>query len=190
MRPEAKSGTMQLFAARAVLWLELVALAVGALQFAFAPASVSQPLIAAAGLALLSMSILFVRAIPALQRSASRQHWIAIAALLVCNTLLVIGTGGIGGGLVTLFLIPLAAVALAFGSWVLVAAVGVAIVPLAYVLGALTPGIDIHSREFAVLLLSALAPGVAVATALGAVIGQMQTAVQRISDLAATDSLT
>jgi diguanylate cyclase (GGDEF)-like protein len=190
MRAESKPGTMQIFATRAVLWLEVIALAIGALQFAFAPATVSKPLIAAAGLALLSMSILLVRTIPALQRSSARQHWVAIAALLTCITLLVIGTGGIGSALVTLFLIPLAAVALAFGRWLLVAAVGVAVVVLAYVLGALTPGIDIHSREFAVLLMSALAPGVAVGVALGAVIGQMQTAVQRISDLAATDSLT
>jgi diguanylate cyclase (GGDEF)-like protein len=190
MRAESKPGTMQTFATRAVLWLELVALAVGALQFAFAPTTVSKPLIAAAGLALLSMSIVLVRTIPALQRATPRQHWLAIAALLICITLLVIGTGGIGSALVTLFLIPLAAVALAFGRWLLVASVGMAVVLLAYVLGALTPGVDIRSREFAVLLMSALAPGVAVAVALGALIGQMQTAVQRISDLAATDSLT
>jgi diguanylate cyclase (GGDEF)-like protein len=190
MRAESKPGTVQTFATRAVLWLELVALAVGALQFAFAPTTVSKPLIAAAGLALLSMSIVLVRTIPSLQRSPARQHWLAIAALLVCITLLVVGTGGVGSALVTLFLIPLAAVALAFGRWLLVALVGMAVVLLAYVLGALTPDVDIRSREFAVLLISALAPGVAVAVALGALIGQMQTAVQRISDLAATDSLT
>lgn len=190
MRAESKAGTLQSFATRAVLWLEIVALVVGALQFAFATNTVVKPLIAAAGLVLLSTSILLVRTIPALQRSHARQHWLAIAALLTCVTLLVVGTGGIGSALVALYLIPLAAVALAFGRWWLVAAVSVAIVALAYVLGALTPSIDIQSREFAVLLMSALAPGVAVAVALGALIGQMQTAVQRIRDLAATDSLT
>jgi diguanylate cyclase (GGDEF)-like protein len=181
---------MQSFATRAVLGLELVALAVGALQFAFATTTVSHPLIAAAGLALLSMSILLVRMIPALQRSHSRQHWLAIISLLVCISLLVVATGGIGSALVTLYLIPLAAVALAFGNWMLVALVSVAIALLGYALGALTPGIDLRSREFAVLMMSVLAPGVAVAVALGALIGQMHDAVQRIRDLAATDSLT
>jgi diguanylate cyclase (GGDEF)-like protein len=190
MPAETNAVTTQTFATRAVLWLELVALAVGALQFAFATTTVSHPLIAAAGLALLSMSILLVRTIPALQRSHTRQHWLAIVSLLICISLLVIATGGIGSALVTLYLIPLAVVALAFGNWLLVALVSAAIVGLGYALGALTPGVDVRSGEFAVLLMSALAPGVAVAVALGALIGQMQSAVQRIRDLAATDSLT
>jgi len=190
MRAETKAVSMQSFATRAVLWLEVVALAIGVLQFAFAPASVVRPLLAAAGLALLSMSIVLVRTWSILQRSTQRQHWLAIAALLACVTLLVLGTGGIDSALVTLYFIPLAAVALAFGRWTLVALVSVAIVGLAYVLGLSTPGVDVHTREFAVLLVSALAPGVAVALTLGALIGQMQTAVQRIRDLAATDSLT
>src|SRR5687768_2790650 len=190
MRAETKAVSMQSFATRAVLWLEVVALAIGVLQFAFAPASVVRPLLAAAGLALLSMSIVLVRTWSILQRSTQRQHWLAIVALLACVSLLVLGTGGIDSALVTLYFIPLAAVALAFGRWTLVALVSAAIVGLAYVLGLYTPGVDVHTREFAVLLVSALAPGVAVALTLGALIGQMQTAVQRIRDLAATDSLT
>jgi len=190
MRAEKSAVTTQMFASRAVLWLELIALAIGALQFAFAQQSVIHPFLAAGALALLSASIVLVRAIPALERSPAHQHWIAIAALLIAITLLVIATGGIGSALVTLYLIPLAAVALAFGRWLLVAIVSLAIFVLGYALGALTPGIDIHTREFGVLLLSALAPGVAVAVMLGALIGQMHTAVQRIHDLAATDSLT
>jgi diguanylate cyclase (GGDEF)-like protein len=190
MPAESNAVTTQTFATRAVLWLELIALAVGALQFAFAPHTVLQPIVAAIALVLLSVGIVAVRALPALQRSPPRQHWIAIVALLISISLLVVATGGIGSALVTLYLIPLAAVALAFGRWPLVALVGVAIFVLGYVLGALTPGVNIQTREFAVLLLSALAPGVAVAVTLGALIGQMQSAVQRIRDLAATDSLT
>ena len=190
MRAESNAVTTQTFATRAMLWLELVALAIGALQFAFAQSSVIHPFLAASGLALLSASIVLVRAVPALERSPARQQWIEVVALLLSITLLVIATGGIGSALVTLFLIPLAAVALAFGRWPLVALVSVAIFGLGYVLGAFTPGVDVHTREFAVLLLSALAPGVAVAVALGALIGRMHTAVQRIRDLAATDSLT
>lgn len=190
MSAESNAVTTQSFATRAVLWLELIALAIGALQFAFAPNTVARPIVASIGLVLLSVSIVGVRAFPALQRSAARQHWISIVALLMCITLLVIATGSIGSALVTLYLIPLAAVALAFGRWPLVALVGLAIFVVGYVLGALTPGVNIQTREFAVLLLSALAPGVAIAVTLGALIGQMQSAVQRIRDLAATDSLT
>ena len=190
MSAESNAVTTQSFATRAALWLELIALAVGALQFAFAPNTVLRPIVAAIGLVILSVSIVAVRALPALRRSATQQQWLAIIALLLSITLLVIATGGIGSALVTLYLVPLATVALAFGRWPLVALVGVAIFVMGYVLGALTPGVNIQTREFAVLLLSALAPGVAIAVTLGALIGQMQSAVQRIRDLAATDSLT
>ena len=78
MRAESKAVVKQTFATRAVLWLEVVALAVGALQFAFAPTTVTRPLLAAAGLAFLGMSILLVRILPRPQRSTERQHWLAI----------------------------------------------------------------------------------------------------------------
>jgi diguanylate cyclase (GGDEF)-like protein len=190
MPAESNAVTTQTFATRAVLWLELLALAIGALQFAFATTTVTRPLLAAAGLALLSMSILLVRAVPALQRSHGQQHWVAVVSLLICISLLVIATGGIRSALVTLYLIPLAVVALAFGNWLLVSLISIAIVALGYALGSLTPSVDVRTREFAVLLMSALAPGVAIAVTLGALIGQMQSAVQRIRDLAAKDSLT
>jgi diguanylate cyclase (GGDEF)-like protein len=190
MRVDTKAPSIQSFATRAVLWLEVVALAVGALQFAFAQASVARPLIAAAGLVLSSASIVLVHTLPPLQRSYERQHWIAIAALLGSITLLVVATGGVGSALVTLYFIPLAAVALAFGRWALVALVGAAILALVYVLGAFTPGVNIRAREFAVLSLSALAPGLAIAVVLATLIGLTQSAVKRIGDLAARDSLT
>lgn len=184
------TNAMQGFATRALLWLEVLALAVSALLFAFAPSTVQRPLLAALALALLTASILLVRTVPALQQPSARQYWIGIVALIVCVTLLALATGAAQSALVTLYLIPLAAIALAFGRWWLVALLAIAIAALGFVLGALTPGIDIRSAEFAVMLLSKLAPGLAVALILGALIEQMQSAVQRISDLAATDHLT
>lgn len=184
------TNAMQGFATRALLWLEVLALAVSALLFAFAPSTVQRPLLAALALALLTASILLVRTVPALQHPSARQYWIGIVALIVCVTLLALATGAAQSALVTLYLIPLAAIALAFGRWWLVALLAIAIAALGFVLGALTPGIDIRSAEFAVMLLSKLAPGLAVALILGALIEQMQSAVQRISDLAATDHLT
>lgn len=184
------TNASQGFATRALLWLEVLALAVGALQFAFAPSTVQRPLLAALALALLTASILLVRTVPALQRPAARQHWVGIAALILCVTLLAIATGAAQSVLVTLYFIPLAAIALAFGRWWLVALLAAVIAALGILLGAMTPGIDIRSAEFAVMLLSKLAPGLAVSLILGALIEQMQGAVQRISDLAATDHLT
>jgi diguanylate cyclase (GGDEF)-like protein len=184
------TNAMQGFATRALLWLEVLALAVSALQFAFAPSTVQRPLLAALALALLTASILLTRTVPGLQQPSARQYWIGIVALIVCVTLLALATGAAQSALVTLYLIPLAAIALAFGRWWLVALLAIAIAALGFVLGVLTPGIDIRSAEFAVMLLGKLAPGLAVALILGALIEQMQSAVQRISDLAATDHLT
>lgn len=184
------TNATQSFAARALLWLEILALVIGALQFVFVPATVQQPLIAAGALALLSVSILLVQMLPALRNPVVRQYWIGIVALIVCVTLLAIATGGTHSTLITLYLIPLAAIALASGRWWLIVLLALVIAGLGFMLGALTPGIEIHTVGFVLMLLSKLAPGLVVALILGALIEQMQSAVQRISDLAATDPLT
>ncbi|MFL6619842.1 MAG: GGDEF domain-containing protein [Povalibacter sp.] len=178
------------FATKALLWLEALALAIGVAQFAFAPSTVTFPFLAAGALALLSFAMLLVRAIPALHRPLARGHSIIVAALTIYATLLAAATGAAHSALVTLYLIPLCAMALAFGRWWLVALLGVLIALLGTGLGAITPELDLRSLDFAVLMLSKLLPAVATAMILGALIEQMQTAVQRISDLAATDPLT
>src|SRR4051794_8466676 len=116
-----ETNAMQGFATKALLWLEVLALSVGALQFAFVPNTVQRPLLAALALALLTASILLVRTVPTLQRPAARQYWVGIVALTLCVTLLAIATGAAQSALVTLYLIPLAGIALAFGRWWLVA---------------------------------------------------------------------
>jgi diguanylate cyclase (GGDEF)-like protein len=189
-RSATQATTTQGFATKALLGLELLALAIGVLQFAFVTATVQKPILAGTALALLSLSILLVRAVPALQRPDARQHWIAIGATIVFVTLMALATGAAHSALVTLYLIPLAAVALAFGRWWLVALVALLIAALGMLLGALTPDTEVSSAQFAVLMLSKLLPGVAVALILGALIERMQSAVQRISDLAASDQLT
>jgi diguanylate cyclase (GGDEF)-like protein len=178
------------FAARALLCLDLLVLAIGALQFAFVPFSVSRPMLAAAALGLLTVSILFARTVPALQRPLSHQHWVDIAALVVCITLFAIATGSAHSFFVPLYLIPLVGSALAFGRWWIVLLLATLIAALGFALGAMTPQIDVSGPEFGVQLLSVLAPGAAVALIIAALIEQMQSAVQRISDLASTDALT
>jgi diguanylate cyclase (GGDEF)-like protein len=190
MSAEQPANTTIGFAARALLWLQMLTLAVGAMQFAFAPETVDRPLLAALTLGLLAASTLFVRTVPALRRSAIRQQCIEIAMLVVAVTLLAIATGAATSPLVTLYLVPLTGIALTFGRWWLVLLLGVVIAMLGFALGSLTPGVDIASREFGVMLMSALAPGIAVALILAALIEQMHGAVRRISDLASTDALT
>jgi diguanylate cyclase (GGDEF)-like protein len=178
------------FAARALLCLELLTLAIGALQFAFVPESVERPMLAAAALGLLTVGILFSRTVPALQRPIARQHCLDIAALIVCITLFAVATGSARSFLVPLYLMPLVGASLAFGRWWVVLLVTTVIAAVGFVLGAFTPRMDIAGPEFGVQLLSVLAPGAAVALIIAALIEQMNSAVQRISDLASTDALT
>ena len=178
------------FAARALLCLELLTLAIGALQFAFVPNSVERPLLAATALGLLTVSILFSRTVPTFQRPIARQHCIDIAALVVCITLFAVATGSAHSVIVPLYLIPLVGASLAFGRWWVVLLLTCVIAAVGFLLGALTPQMDIAGPEFGVQLLSVLAPGAAVALIIAVLIEQMNSAVQRISDLASTDALT
>jgi diguanylate cyclase (GGDEF)-like protein len=191
MRPaQAAAAQTQGFAARALLCLELLTLAIGALQFAFVPRSVDQPMLAAAALGLLTFSILLARIVPSLQRPPARQHGIDIAALIACITLFAIATGAAHSYFVALYLVPLVGAALAFGRWWIVLLLTIVIAAIGFLLGALTPQVDLAGPEFGVQLLTVLAPGAAVALIIAVLIEQMHSAVQRISDLASTDALT
>lgn len=191
MRAEQPTAAeTQGFAARALLYLQLLAIAIGALQFAFMPHALERPLLATMALSLLTAGTLLVRIVPALQRPVARQHWIDIVVLIVSVTLLAAATGGSRSTLLSLYLIPMAGGALAFGRWWLVLLLVAAIATLAFMLGGLTPGVDMGEPAFALHLLTVFAPGAAVALVLAALIEQMHSAVQRISDLASTDALT
>jgi diguanylate cyclase (GGDEF)-like protein len=190
MRAEQPASDNRDFAAGVLLWLHLLILTVGALQFAFVPESVLQPLLAVVALAVLTLSILVTRSIPALQRQIARQHWIDIASSTLSVALLCAATGASRSSLLPLFSIPLAGIAVAFGSWWLVVLLAVVVGALGLVLGALTPQTYIGDPQFLGLLLTMFAPGTAVALVVAALIGRMHSAVQRISDLASTDSLT
>lgn len=190
MSAEQPASDNRNFAAAVLLWLHLLILTAGALQFAFAPESVSQPLLAVIALALVTVSMLITRSIPALQRQIERQHWIDVAATTIAVALLCAATGASRSALLPLFSIPLAGIAVAFGSWWLVILLACVVTALGLVLGALTPLIYIGDPGFLGLLFNMFAPGTAVALVVAALIGRMHSAVQRISDLSSTDSLT
>jgi diguanylate cyclase (GGDEF)-like protein len=190
MAEQSAHGDVEGLVARALLWLQLLALAVGALHFALAPNAVHFPVLAAAALAALSASTLVVRIVPALQQPRTRRHVADIAALLVCITMLAAATGAANSALLPLYLIPLTSIALASGRWWLVLLLAAFVAACVFALGLITPGVEVGDPEFGVRLLSALAPSAAVALVLGGLIEQVRTAAQRISDLSSTDALT
>lgn len=190
MRAEQPASDNRGFAAAVLLWLHVVVLTAGALQFAFLPNTVQQPLLAVAALALLTVSMLITRSIPMLQRPLARQQWIDVTSLMLSVTLLCAATGAARSSLLALYAIPLAGIAVAFGSWWLVVLLAIVVGALGLVLGSLTPQTYIGDPEFLTLLFNTLAPGTAVALLVASLIARMQSAVQRISDLSSTDALT
>lgn len=190
MRAEQPASDNRGFAAVVLLWLHLLILIAGALQFAFAQQTVQQPMLAVGALALLTVSILITRSIPALQRPIARQHWIDVISTMVAVTALCAATGAARSSLLSLYAIPLAGIAVAFGSWWLVVLLAVVVGTLGLLLGALTPQTYIGDPEFLTLLFNSFAPATGVALLVAALIARMHSAVQRISDLASTDALT
>jgi diguanylate cyclase (GGDEF)-like protein len=190
MRAEQPASDNRDFAAAVLLWLHLLVLTAGAAQFAFAPYAVQQPLLAVGALALLILSMLITRSIPALHRPVTRQHWIDVITLTISVTALCAATGAMHSSLLSLYAVPLAGIAVAFGSWWLVVLLAVVVGALGLLLGSLTPNTYIGDPGFLTLLLNAFAPPTAVALLVASLIARMQSAVQRISDLASTDALT
>jgi diguanylate cyclase (GGDEF)-like protein len=190
MRAEPPASDNRGFAAAVLLWLHLLILIAGALQFAFAAHTVQEPLLAVGALALLTVSVLTTRSIPALQRPLARQHWIDVISVMISVTALCAATGAMRSSLLSLYAIPLAGIAVAFGSWWLVVLLAAVIGALGLLLGALTPQTYIGDPEFLALLFNTFAPATGVALLVAALIARMQSAVQRISDLASTDALT
>src|ERR1044072_581644 len=136
MRPEQPASDNRDFAAMVLLWLHLLVLTAGALQFVFVPQNVLQPLLAVGALTLLAVSMLITRSLRALQRQPASQHWIDIAVSTLCVALLCAATGASRSSLLPLFSVPLAGIAVAFGSWWLVILLVVVIGALGLLLGA------------------------------------------------------
>lgn len=187
MTAPAASGDVEKLVARALVGLQLLTLAVGVMHFTFASGAVAQPVLAAAGLALLAIATVLSRALAWPQ---TRQHGLDVAALILSITMLAAATGGARSVLLPLFLIPLTSAALAYGRWWLVLLLAAVAAGCMFALGWMTTDANIGSPEFGVQVLSVIAPCAAVALILAGLIEQVRTAAQRISDLAATDSLT
>ncbi len=190
MAADPATGTVQSSATQSLLGLHLVVLSVGVLQFAFVPSSVEHPLLAAAALASYSVALLLVPLVPAVQTRPAHRHAVEIAAMIVAIALLALATGAAQSGLMTLNVVPLAALGIAFGrSWTVLA--GTACVAIiGFVLGVLTPAVDVKSPEFGTMLLTTLAPGAAIGLVIAGLTEKMQHVVRKMRALAQTDALT
>lgn len=177
-------------ASRALLSLNLLALAIGVAFFTFGIANVRVPIVYAGTLVLFAVAVLAVRVIPFLRRTRRHEHAWDVATLLIFATVMVYATGGVTSPLMSLYAMPPAAVALGFRRWWAVIVVASVEALLLFALSAITRTAPVSSPEFWMIVASVLAPGTAVAALLAGLAGQMRQAEQRISDLAATDSVT
>jgi diguanylate cyclase (GGDEF)-like protein len=178
MRSGNARSSAEEFSNRALLGLELATLAVGAFLFAFVPSIVTRPMVAVIGLVLMTLGMLVVRVLPAFRRQPSG------------ITLFALASGAAQSPILTLYLVPLTAAALAFGRWWIVLLLSGVIVLVGYMLGLSTPGLDVSHELYAALLAAEFAPSVAVALVFSLFVQRMQGAVQKISDLASVDALT
>ncbi|HEX7011735.1 MAG TPA: GGDEF domain-containing protein [Steroidobacteraceae bacterium] len=191
MRAQGAAGAESRgFADQALLWLDLLALAIGALQFAFAPHTVERPLLALVALVALAAGTLLIHLSAALRRRVNGRRWANVLLLIACITVFAAATGAARSALLSLYVIPLMASALAFGRWWLVVLLGCLVGLLGAVLGAITPGVVIEDPAFAVLLFNTFSPAIVVGLVIAVLVERMQMAAQRISDLASTDALT
>jgi diguanylate cyclase (GGDEF)-like protein len=175
---------------RALIAFELIVLAMGVLQFAFASASIERPLLAIGTLAALASLTVLLRLAPLVRARNSVQYGLDISVMCVAITLLAFASGAARSALTALYLLPIAAAAMAFGRFWIVLVVAAVVGGLSFMLGMLTAELEVGSAEFGVVLVTTLVPGTAVALLLASLVERMQNAARTIRDLAATDALT
>lgn len=189
MPVESSKGTRS-SATVALLGLHLVVLTIGVLQFAFVPHEVERPLLAVAALAGSTAVLVFVRLVPAIRVRAFQHDALEISAMIVAIALLAFATGGVRSELMTLNVVPLAALGIAFGSvWFVVLGTG-CVAGITLLLGTLSSSVDVRGPEFGVLLLVTCAPGAAIGFVTATLTEQMHGALKKIRALATSDALT
>ncbi len=175
---------------RALIALQLLVLAIGVLQFAFVPSSITNPLLAVATLAGFACVVVLAHVLPVIRARRVLQQCADLLLMTAAITLLAISSGSIHSSLTALYTLPLAGAAIVFARWWAVVAFAGLIAALGFLLGSLTAQIDLRSTEFGVLLVSVFTPGAVVALLLATLVEKMQHADRRIRDLASTDTLT
>jgi len=172
-----------------LLWFELLALVIGAAQFAVAYEAITHRLVAIVALAGLLIIAVLVRVVPHFKKHIVQRCAWDTFALLTMAAALSYATGGVRSPVLALFLLPLTGAAIALGR-AGYAVVAFLVASAAIALGVTTPGISAESSSFAVWLIGTLVPVVIATTAIAVLVEQMQGAERYIQDLSATDRLT
>lgn len=184
----AKSPLIPL-ATHTLPWFALLAAVVGAAPFAVARDTILQPRLAGLALAGLLLETVLTRLLPLFQQRGGLRVLCDIVALLLFSILICAATGGLESHLLTLFLLPLTASAIALSRFGFMLAA--LIVVLAFVLlGALTPQAQLLSSAFVIQIIGALAPTLIATAAISLLMNQMQVAERQIRDLSSSDALT
>ena len=183
------SSTASRPAARStLLWFNLLALAIGVAQLSEAGKNFLNPLTLIV-VVWLVLNTIAIRLLPSLVARPTLCAILDTLALLIFATGLAATTGGVDSPLITLFLLPLTAAATMLGR-VAYSITAVLAIAASCALGSVTPGMNIASPQFVVLLISTLAPAIIATTAIVLLVEQMQGAERRIQDLSSTDPLT
>lgn len=176
-------------ATHALPWFALLAAAVGAAPFVVARESLQYPQMASVALVGLLLETALTRLLPVFRPRTGLRILLDIVTLLLFAGLISAATGGLESRVLTLFLLPLTAAAIALSRFGFMLAA--LVVTLAYlVLGAITPHVDVLSSAFVIRIIGSLAPVLIATAAISMLMSQMQVADLQIRNLSASDALT
>lgn len=166
----------------------MLALTLGALQFAWAPATMRSPWIGMSALGLLAAVSILVRALPATVLKPHPAYTTRVIVLLVYCTLILAAIGAPAGPLACMYLIPLACAAFSLGRVAVIAAsiaAGVLFFGLAFWLT-----LDVMSVAFFAGLAAMLLPATAVSYFIAQQVERVQTIQDQLRGLTDTDTQT
>lgn len=176
--------------ARMLLGLELATLAIGVAHFALTPDGVKQPLIVAITLVLFASAAVTLRLLGSTHRSIGLRNVLHVVLMLLGVCALAWLSSSSAHWMNALYALPVASAAVAFARWWSTLLVAIVAAGCAFLIGALTPGVQVYTIEFAMGLFGHLAPGVVVALMLTIEIDRGQRAARQIQNLSSTDALT
>jgi diguanylate cyclase (GGDEF)-like protein len=160
------------------------------MQFAFAPDGIDQPLLAAIALVTFASASVLLWLWSSTRAANTPQGLMHVALLLIAVSSIAWLSGSAASGMLAMYGLPIAAASIAFARWWTTLLTALVAVGCAYLLNALTLGVELHSIDFAVRLLAQLLPSAVVAVILAIEIDRGRRAARHIRDLATTDALT
>ncbi len=171
-----------------LLWLEMLALSLGALQFAWAPGTVRSPWLGMGALTLLAVTSVLMRTIPTTALGPKAGYLMRAGVLLAYCTLVLAAVDGIRGPLVCMYLIPLTCTALSLGraaTLLASAAAGILLALLAWWMK-----LDVASISFLAGLAAMLLPAAAASYLIARLVERIADAQDQLQELAGTDTQT